>query len=321
MTFDSFLAEISRYRTIGILSHVRPDADAIGSQTALAMWFRARGVTAYCMNDDFLPRNLLWLSDRFPVRRTDTQVLAECDAYVVVDGNALHRFGSAGLYVGRTNKPVFMIDHHPDPDSGFVVAVNSVEASSTCELIYRLYRESDLSLLTLEAAEALYSGMMTDTGSFRFDSVTADTHLFISEMMERTGVQAATIHRRIFDGRSVQQLQLLGDVLSTLELHANGAIATLAVTKNLLADHGCDYSDLDGMVNYGLSIAGVKAAILACEMNDGVKLSLRSVEPIDVNLWARELDGGGHVRAAGARHKGPMKKTISDVVRIGMKQL
>ncbi len=321
MYFDSFIREVSRYRTVAILSHVRPDADAIGSQTALAMWFRAQGVTAYAMNDDSLPRNLLWLSDRFPVRRTDTKLLAEVEAYIVVDGNAFHRFGTGGEFISRTKKPIFMIDHHPDPDPGFVVAVNSVEASSTCELIYRLYRESDLNWLSREAAEALYSGMMTDTGSFRFDSVTPDTHLFVSEMMERTQMNVSAIHRKIYDGRSLEHIHLLSDVIRTLELHANGTIATFSVTKKILEKHRAAYSDLDGMVNYGLGVAGVKASIMACEVADGVKLSLRSIDPVDVNKWARELNGGGHVRAAGGHHPGPMSKTLFDVVRIGMSQV
>lgn len=314
MLFHSFVEAASVYGSVAIVSHVRPDADAIGSQTALALWFRSRGVEVRAFNDDDLPSYLAWMSERFPVEKTDPAAFKAFEAYVVVDGNALHRFGKAGDLIRASAKPVLMIDHHPEPDPGFREMVSVVSASSTCELVYRLYRETGLDALTPHAAEALYAGMMTDTGSFRFDSVTADTHLFVSEMMAKTGIRVDQVHRRIYENRRFEQIQLLGDVLRTLTLHKDGRVATQIVTRQMLAARGCGYSDLEGMVNYGLGITGVQVSILACEIEDGVKLSLRSVEPVDVNLWARRFEGGGHVRAAGARHPGPIEQTIRDVL-------
>lgn len=314
MLFEAFVREAARFRSVAILSHVRPDADAIGSQTALALWFAGRGVRVRAFNDDDLPSNLAWMCAHFPVEPTDAAAIAEADGIVLVDGNAFHRFGKAGESAKSSGKPVLMIDHHPQPDPGFAAMVSVETASSTCELVFRLYRETGLEALTPAAAESIYAGMMTDTGSFRFDSVTADTHRFVSELIERTGIRVDRVHRRIYDGRRYEQIQLLGDVLRTLTLHQDGRVATLQVTRAMLAERGCAYADLDGFVNYGLGVAGVQASILACEIEDGVKLSLRSVEPVDVNAWARNFDGGGHVRAAGARHPGPMDQTIRDLL-------
>jgi phosphoesterase RecJ-like protein len=314
MLFDAFVREAARFRSVAILSHVRPDADAIGSQTALAIWFAHRGVRVRAFNDDVLPSNLAWMCANFPVERTETAALADVDGIVLVDGNAFHRFGTAGDAARSSGKPVLMIDHHPQPDPGFAAMVSVESASSTCELVFRLYEETGLDALTQAAAESIYAGMMTDTGSFRFDSVTADTHRFVSELIDRTGIRVDQVHRRIFDGRRFEQIQLLGDVLRTLTLHEGGRLATMQVTKRMLAERGCVYADLDGFVNYGLGVAGVQASILACEIEAGVKLSLRSVEPVDVNVWARKFDGGGHVRAAGAKHPGPLHQTIRDLL-------
>jgi bifunctional oligoribonuclease and PAP phosphatase NrnA len=314
MLFEAFVREAARFRSVAILSHVRPDADAIGSQTALALWFAHRGVKVRAFNDDTLPPNLAWMSNHFFVEKTDPMAMADVDAFILVDGNAFHRFGKAGESAKSSGKPVLMIDHHPQPDPGFAVLVSVETASSTCELVFRLYRETGLEALTTAAAESIYAGMMTDTGSFRFDSVTADTHQFVSELIRRTDIRVDRVHRRIFDGRRFEQIQLLGDVLRTLTLHQDGRLATLRVTRAMLAERGCVYADLDGFVNYGLGVAGVQASILACEIEDGVKLSLRSVEPVDVNAWARNFDGGGHVRAAGARHPGPLDQTIRDLL-------
>lgn len=314
MLFEAFVREAARFRSVAILSHVRPDADAVGSQTALALWFARRGVQVRAFNDDDLPANLAWMCANFPVEKTDSAAVSEMDGIVLVDGNAFHRFGNAGEAAKTSGRPVLMIDHHPQPDPGFAAMVSVESASSTCELVFRLYRETGLDALTPAAAESIYAGMMTDTGSFRFDSVTADTHLFVSELIARTGIRVDQVHRRIYDGRRFEQIQLLGDVLRTLTLHEGGRIATMQVTKQMLAARGCVYADLDGFVNYGLGVAGVQASILACEIEDGVKLSLRSVEPVDVNAWARNFDGGGHVRAAGARHPGPLDRTLRDLL-------
>ncbi len=321
MWFSEFREAIRPYRRIAVVSHTRPDADALGSQAALCMWLRHQGHSVTAFNDDAPPRNLRWIEDRFPIRQTDALKLGQAQAYIVVDGNALHRFGEAGRHIGLSHKPVFMIDHHPQPDEGFTLMVNRPEVSSTCQLIAHLYEETGWEGLTLSVAESLYAGMMTDTGSFRFDSVDHHTHRLTGELIERTGLKVDKVHRWIFDGRSLDQLLLLGDVLGTLQLHADGRIATFAVSQEMLRRRHCAYPDLDGMVNYGLGLQGVQASIMACELDHRVKLSMRSIEPVDVNRWARKFEGGGHARASGAWHAGPLERTITAVVDEGMRHL
>ncbi len=312
--------QLLKGKTIGVISHVRPDADCIGSQVALCRWLTKAEMNAIAFNDDDLNPNLKWITDHYPVKKPTVKAFRECDVFIFVDGNHPARFGKSGEMASASGKDLYLIDHHPQPADIFKIQVSEVNASSTAELVYRLYamrRE----YLDVESAEALYAGIMTDTGSFRFDSVTARTHATVADLIETTGLQTEPIHRRIYDGKQLNQIQLLASVLGTIQLHENNRIATLTVTKNMLAQHHSAYHDLEGMVNYGLGIQGVLASVLFCEMSDKVKLSLRSASYIDVNVWARLFNGGGHVKAAGGWYQGSIQQAIPDVIAEGAKQL
>lgn len=312
--------KLHRDQNVAVISHVRPDADCIGSQVALCRWLKDNSVRAFAFNDDPLPPNLKWLAHLFPVRKTDLELLNSCEAFVFVDGNDPSRFGLAGSAAAKSGKKLYMIDHHPQPADIYEVAISDVKASSTCELVYGLF-ETSPDLLDLGSAEAIYAGIMTDTGSFSFDSVSARTHAVVASLMTQTGMRTHEVHQRIFSGKPLAQLKLLSKVLGQIELHQNGKIATLSVTKELLRETGSEYHHLEGMVNYGLGVEGVQAAILFCELDDKIKMSLRSNSQVDVNILARKFNGGGHVKAAGGWHPGPMEKAIAEVVAEGAVQL
>jgi phosphoesterase RecJ-like protein len=312
--------KLKSYKKVGVISHVRPDADCIGSQVALCLWLEKHGVAAYACNDDDLAPNITWLSDHFPVRKTALNKLMECEALVFVDGNHPSRFGLAGEFAEKSSKPLFMIDHHPDPAAIFSLTVSVVSASSTSELVFDLYRE-DLSKLDLPAAEALYAGIITDTGSFRFDSVTAATHEATAIMIRQTGLKTEPIHRKVYDGKTLNQLQLMARVLNSAELHHNGRFASLKVSATVLRETMTSYNDIEGFVNFALAIRGVQAAVIFSEMDNKIKLSLRSNSDVDVNIWARHFNGGGHAKAAGGWHEGPMEKAVHEVLQIGARQL
>lgn len=319
---DTLIQELEGYKgkTVGVISHVRPDADCIGSQIAICRWLTKARVQVIGFNDDELSPNLLWLSEYHPIKKPTVKSFRGCDAFVFVDGNHPGRFGRSGEMAEKSGKNLYLIDHHPQPADIFKVKVSEITASSTAELVYRMFAKRR-EYLDLESAEAMYAGIMTDTGSFRFDSVTSDTHVAVADLIQSTGLQTEPIHRRIYDGKKLNQIQLLASVLGTIQLHENNQIASLSVTKKMLAQHNSSYHDLEGMVNYGLSIDGVKASVLFCELTDKVKLSLRSASNIDVNVWARKFDGGGHVKASGAWYTGNIEQAIIDVIAEGARQL
>ena len=316
------IAELKSFKgkIIGVISHVRPDADCIGAQVGLCRWLTRQGIEAKAFNDDELSPNLKWISEHFPIAKTTLKAVRACDAYVFVDGNHPSRFGRAGEIVEKMGLPVYLIDHHPDPADLYKIRISDVGASSSCELVYDIFSHTP-GILDLQSAEALYAGIVTDTGSFRFDSVTWRTHAAVTDLIKSTGLQTESIHRRIYDGKSLNQIHLLASVLGSIELKYENQLATIRVTRKMLANHESHYHDLEGMVNYGLSIIGVKASVLFCELHDHVKLSFRSASNIDVNVWARSFNGGGHVKASGGWFDGGLDEAIEKVMEVGAKQL
>ncbi|MCC5925803.1 MAG: DHH family phosphoesterase [Bacteroidetes bacterium] len=310
-------------KKVAVISHVRPDADCIGSQVALCRWLGKHKVTAFAFNDDTLPPSINWLGDHYPIKQTAMNKMAECDAIVFVDGNHPSRFGLAGEFAERSNKPLYMIDHHPGPaEKLFKDFVSVITASSTCELVYELYASEDLEHLDLASAEALYAGITTDTGSFRFDSVTASTHEAVARMIRKVNLKTEPIHRKIYDGKTVNQLHLMAKVLETVETHHGNRIASLRVPADFLRETKTSYHDLEGFVSYALAIRGVMAAVIFTEMDNKIKLSLRSnSDEINVNTWARAFNGGGHAKAAGGFHEGPLEKAVQEVLAFGARQL
>lgn len=315
------LKALKLHQTIGIFSHIRPDGDALGSQTALCLWLQKEGKTVYGFNQDPFPSNLEWMNSFFPIAAPDPDTVEKCDAYLFVDGNQLVRFGTEADKLKNSEKPCYMIDHHPDPETGFDVSVSVPGKSSTAELVYELICEDDADAIDPMIAKSLYTGIMTDTGSFRFNSVAAETHRAIAHLIEAGGFSPNEIHEAVYDNNEVRHLHLLGAALKNIRMFHSNQLATISVTQAMLDEAGCHQSDTEGFVSYPLSLKNTKAAFLLYEMEGKVKMSLRSKNSIDVNKVARRFNGGGHERAAGAWHPGPIEKTAEEVVEIAAQEL
>ncbi|MEX0608095.1 MAG: bifunctional oligoribonuclease/PAP phosphatase NrnA [Balneolaceae bacterium] len=319
--FKEFIEKVTSHKKIAVFSHIRPDGDCLGSQIALCLWLQKNGIEAAAFNEDSAPANLHWLMEFFEVSNPQKTNLSSFDAFIVVDGNALHRFGPTAEKLKDYGKPVYMIDHHPDPEDIFESFVSETSYSSTCELVYKLYAEHNPDQIDARVAKAMYTGIVTDTGSFQFDSVSPQTMQAAADLMERGKFTPNEIVERIYASRPLKQLKLLSLALNTITLHSNKQIATICVTAEMLSETGTSSGDTEGFVQYPLSVEGVKACVLFREDEDKIKMSLRSQSEIDVNKWARELNGGGHKKAAGAWHPGPLEEAVKEVIRIGEKQL
>lgn len=319
--FTELIEKLKEFDTVGVFSHVRPDGDCIGAQVGLSLWLEKNGIQAHAFNDDEVPLNLKWITDYFPVHQPTEELLDQCEAFVVVDGNTPSRFGSYADYIEENPKPSYMIDHHPDPDGGFDMSISVEEASSTCELIFHFFLQEDIGQIDEGVAKSLYTGIITDTGSLQYDSVTPETMTIASELLRRGDFKPNEVAERVFGNKKLRQLRLLGQALNTIELFENGQISIMYVTSEMLEKTNTTNEDCEGFVGYPLSIAGIKAAVLFKDLGGGIKMSLRSKSDVNVNKWAREIGGGGHKKAAGAWHPGPLKKAIKDVVEIGSKQL
>ncbi len=240
----------------------------------------------------------------------------------MVDGNAVHRFGDFSEWIEQKSVPLLMIDHHPNPSDEFDISISVDDASSTCELIYGLYEEHNIDQIDSVVAKALYTGIVTDTGSLQYESVSPRTVSIVADLLDRGQFRPNEVIEVIYANKTLPQMQLLSMALNTIRLFEDNQIAVMSVTQEMLEETGTTNADCEGFVSYPLSIANIKAAVLVKDFYDeGIRISLRSRSNVDVNVWARELGGGGHKKAAGAWHEGPRERAIEETVKIGAKQL
>ena len=307
-----------------ITTHLRPDGDALGTEIAVARALQQLGTTVTVINADPPPRNLDWLAEQQPAGLLNVlesgdlgqaRAVAEADALLVVDTGAGHRMGDVEGVFRQATAPVYLLDHHPDPEDWFDAACVRTDASAAAEIAYDLIAGVDPGLVDRAVATALYVGIMTDTGSFRYSATTPRTHAIVADVLERGDLQAEPIHVALFDGKSREGLALLGAAIGTITTHYGGRLATLFVTQDMLRSSGALFDETEGLIRYGLSLDGVMAAVIGLELSAGVKLSFRSKGDCPINGWAGRFGGGGHENASGAFVKGGrLARVMKDVV-------
>lgn len=317
----SLIPKLLSHRRIAVFSHIRPDGDAIGSQIGMVLWLRQHGIDAIAFNPDDLPPSIAWLAELHTIIKPSADLLDDYDAFVYLDGNRPDRFGAVAEHAAELGKPLYLIDHHPDPLSIYTDQLWDVKASSTAELVYRIFKSSSLDHIAREAAIALYTGMVTDTGSFRFDSVSPATHRAAADLLQLGGFKPNLVHEKLYDQRTSNQYALLGLALSGMQFFADGRIGTIHVTRSMFEQTGTSYEDTEAFVSYPMSVKGVEAAVIFVEHEGRIKLSFRSKTGLDVNQWARQFEGGGHAKAAGGWTEGPLESAIDRVLEVGLRSL
>jgi len=317
---DDVCALIRENERFVVTTHLRPDGDALGSQVGLGLFLRGLGKEVLMLNSDSPPYNLDWLPGSEDVEVFDASLhqhgaIAEADVAFILDTNDEERLGHVGSMVRKSGATKVLVDHHLDPERWFDLFFVRDSSAATGELVYEIIEQIDPSLINEEIATAVYTAIMTDTGSFRYSSVTPRIHRIIADLLERGGIEPAPIHEQLFDRKSMPGLRLLGRMLNRIRLHYDGQLAYSVVTQRMVEDTGASWDDKDGFVNYVLSVEGVKAALLFSEANDGAKISFRSEANVRVDEWARSFGGGGHKNASGAYVKRPsFEEAIEDVI-------
>ena len=316
---DHFLTELLSYQRYFLITHSRPDGDAIGSQLALGLFLEKLGKEVVMINSDASPGNLVWMPESERVEVYDKSIdqrqrIHDSEAVIVLDANALDRLGDLGMLVSQSAASKLLIDHHTNPETWFSATYTRESASSTGELIYELIAAHDAGLIDESIATALYVAIMTDTGSFRYSSVRPQLHRIVADILERGNIEPAPIHTAVFDTRSVESLRLLSRALATITLKYDGKIGYMVISQRLLNELGADSEETEGFVNYTLSIDSVIAALMFLETAKGTKVSFRSTGDTYVNEWARAFGGGGHRNASGAFVKKSLNNTIEAVI-------
>jgi len=294
-----------RHQRFVLTTHIKPDGDALGSQLALRRLLQKMGRDVYLINSDPPPSNLTWMPgidqvEVFKGTLSQRERIDQADVICVLDTNALDRLGDLAPAVEASRARKLLIDHHTAPEDWFDLQYVRDTASSTGELVYELVCAVDPNLIDHELATALYVAIMTDTGSFRFNTVTPTVHRIVADLLERGGLSTEAIHSAIFDTRTPESMRLLGLALRNLQLRYDGKVAYMVLSRRMFNETGASTEDTEGFINHLLSIRGVRVALLFTEIEKGVKISFRSKGDYHVNEWARAFGGGGHRNAAGA---------------------
>ena len=296
---------LSSKQNVVITTHVNPDGDAIGSSVALFNFLIKMGHNVSVIVPNDYPDFLKWMkNDELIINYSNSknesqEKIKNASLIFCLDFNNLNRINDLGDYISESKAKKVLIDHHLDPSDFYDYKIHDVKASATAELVYNFLIELDSNAVDKHISEALYTGILTDTGSFKF-SMSPKVHKIVSDLMSR-GVDIGFINNKIYDSNSLDKLKLIGYALSEkLEVISNGNAAYIVLSRKDLKDHNFKKGDTEGLVNYALSISNVNMAVLIIETKERIKFSFRSIGQFSVNEFAKKyFNGGGHKNAAG----------------------
>ena len=313
-----------RARRIVIVAHKRPDGDAIGSCLGLYHFLYAFERETFVILPDAIPSNMTILPSSSEIINYEQNVehckaiIAETDLIFCLDFNNLERIGALGTLIAQSEAEKIMIDHHLDYQPFADVCISHPEIASTSELIFRLIcRMGYFADMSLQTAECICAGMLTDTGGLAYNSNSPEIYTIFAELL-RKGVDKDALYRHLFNTYKESRMRLMGYVLSQkLEIIPECHTALFSLTEEELKQYNYEKGDTEGFVNLPLSIDGIIFSIFAREEKDTVKLSLRSVGNFPANKFASHFfEGGGHLNASGAESKLSLQETIDKIKQV-----
>lgn len=299
-------------------SHINPDCDALGSELALAEHLRSLGKTVNILNTDTAAANYRFLDPKQRIQqyseKRHTRLIKKAEVIIVLDASGgWERLGTVGKALARAEAIKLCIDHHPDATDFVDVAVIDTDASATGELVYDLILAMGGSL-SKHIAQALYAAIVTDTGSFRFPKTSPRTHRITAELLA-ADADPMYIYRQIYEQNLLENIQLKGHIMASIQTAADGQVAYYGVSQNTLKQFDVKTSELDGVASIGQLIGGVRVTIFCMELpQDRVKISLRSDGTVAINQIASYYGGGGHPSAAGAIAEGSLAGILAELV-------
>lgn len=316
---------LAKPQQIVVIGHKNPDGDAVGSCLGLSIFLNSLGHSATVVMPNDFPDFLKWMPgvDNIVIYEKETQrsadFLEQADLIFTLDFNSLDRVGDLQTPLEKSNAKFVMIDHHQQPADYAVATYSDVSMSSTSEMVFHFMDAlGQTEKLSKEIATNLYTGIMTDTGSFRFSSTTPTTHRIVANLIE-AGAEGDIIHQNIYDTNSSERMKLLGVALNNLNILTEYNTAYITLTQKELDENNFKKGDTEGFVNYALSVKGIVFAAIFIEnkQENIVKMSLRSKGDFSVNDFARNhYSGGGHNNAAGGKSSHSLNKTVTEFISI-----
>lgn len=301
-----------------IITHYNPDGDAIGSMLALFHYLVKKGKQPFMVSPNDYPEFLHWMpgNDKVTVYKRNTgtvlNALNAADLIFIVDFNDPERTEGLEKYLKEAKGKKVMIDHHPDPSDFADLVISDTKYSSTAEMIFHIIESmDDESLMDQDIAECIYCGIMTDTGSFNYNSSNPYTYSVVSKLIG-LGINKDRIYWNVYDNFSIDRMRLLGYCLyNKMEVFPEYRTAFISLTKKDIKEFNFSPGDTEGFVNYPLSIKGIRFTAIFIENDKNIKISFRSKGNFAVNKIAEDhFNGGGHLNAAGGYSFSSFEETL-----------
>jgi bifunctional oligoribonuclease and PAP phosphatase NrnA len=314
---------IGQAEAIAIISHVNPDGDAVGSSLALYHYLKSSGKEVSVIMPDEYPDFLKWMPGSeqvmiFTKNKSAGAAIRDADMIFCLDFNSPDRAGEAEKLITGSQAFKILIDHHPKP-SGFPDLIYSdTLASSTAELVFRFIEATgEPELVDKISATCLYAGMMSDTGSFSFNSSQPETYRVLIELLKK-GIDKDFIYSMIYDNFSENRLRLLGYCLdSNMVVLQQFKTAYISLSLNEKKQYKYIRGDAEGFVNYPLSVKGIEFVAFFMENDDHIRISFRSKGEFNTNVFAAEnFEGGGHINASGGESRLSLSDTIKKFISL-----
>ena len=311
--------QIEKAQKIVIVTHISPDGDALGSSLGLYHYLRSLGKDAKVVVPNAFPYFLKWMDGTKDIvvntyiPEVAEKMIENADLIFCLDFNTLKRIGVLGKHVEESSAKKILVDHHLDPDENFDVVISYTKISSTSEIVFRLITQlGDFDKITTVIAECIYTGMMTDTGGFTFNSNSPEIFDIISLLLKK-GIDRDLIYRNVFNNYSDQRFRLLGFTLSQrMKIYPEQNASLIYLTKEDQKQFTLTKGDTEGFVNYPLSIKGILFSVFIREDEELTKISLRSQGTFPCNEFAADyFNGGGHLNASGGEFYGKIEDAIS----------
>ncbi|MBN2008812.1 bifunctional oligoribonuclease/PAP phosphatase NrnA [candidate division KSB1 bacterium] len=301
--WDEIKQVIDKNKIFILTTHINPDGDALGSEIAMAGYLQQRGKTVYIVNNSPTQNNYSFLDPRNHIiifdADTHAPLIRQADVFIVVDISDWDRLKELGKQIQASLATTICIDHHHITEPFASIDIIREQASSTGELIYEFLNYVNCEF-TPEICQALYTCILTDTGSFRFSNTTALTHAIAADLMER-GVNARSIYQWVYERNSPTKIALMGRAITDFHYECNRKLVWFVLSRQMFKETNAHQWDTEGLPELPRTIDGVEVSLMFTELRDGkVKISLRSSGKIVIGDIAIKLGGGGHNFAAGA---------------------
>ncbi|WP_298837558.1 DHH family phosphoesterase [Clostridium sp.] len=314
---NDVISKIKTFNKIAITFHTSPDGDSIGSALALLIGLRKLSKKVYIISKEKIPQTFEFLPCSVEINGEISLPLKDTECVIVLDCGDFKRI-NANLLV-KNRFALINIDHHISNDLYGDLNFINTKSSAVGEIVYQMLRLLDVKL-DKEISSCLYTAVLTDTGCFRHSNTTAVTHDIASELIN-TGINFSDIHRKIYENNKTNKIKLCGEVISKLTVELDGKVCVMHITKDMIKKYELVYIDTSDIIDFATSIDIVEVAILIKDVENGVKVSLRSKSVVDVSKIAEWFSGGGHIRASGFYYEASFDDTKGKLMEILEKEL